>query len=58
MLQMGDILMEHMRQEIHDFSSISEKLLSYDVKLEDLTAMERDVVKYYLLVIGEKFRTY
>lgn len=51
-------LMEPMRQEVHEFSSASEKLLGYDVRLEELTVMERDVIQYYLSVIGEKFMTH
>jgi hypothetical protein len=48
--------MEVMRQEIHEFSRASEKLLAYDIKLEELTEMERDVIHYYLSAIGEKFQ--
>jgi hypothetical protein len=47
--------MEIMRQEVHEFSSASEKLLGYDVTLEELSVMERDVIQYYLSAIGEKF---
>ena len=49
--------MELMRQEVHEFSSASEKLLGYDVTLEELSVMERDVIQYYLSAIGEKFMT-
>lgn len=50
--------MEPMRQEVHEFSSASEKLLGYDVRLDELTVMERDVIHYYLAAIGEKFMTH
>ena len=50
--------MEPMRQEVHEFSSVSEKLLGYDVRLEELTVMERDVIHYYLAAIDEKFMTH
>lgn len=50
--------MEHMRQEVQEFSNISEKLLSCDVKFEDLTEKERDVIEHYLSVIREKLRNY
>ena|SRR6185437_11610354 len=51
-------LMEPLRQEVHEFSRASEKLLGYEVKLEDLTVMEREVIHYYLSAIGEKFPTH
>jgi hypothetical protein len=52
------LLMEPMRQEINEFSRISEKLLNYEVKPEELTTMERDVIQYYLSAIAEKFLVY
>lgn len=57
MLQKVGILMEPIRKEVNEFSRASEKLLDYDIKLEELTVMERDVIQYYLSVIGEKFMT-
>jgi len=51
-------LMEPMRQEVHEFSSAAETLLGYEVKLEELTVMEREVIHYYLSAIGEKFMTH
>ena len=55
MLQKAGWLMEVMRQEIHEFSRASEKLLTYDIKLEELTVMERDMIQYYLSALAGKF---
>lgn len=35
------MLMELMRQEVNEFARASEKLLGYEVKLEELTVMKR-----------------
>lgn len=55
MLQKASWLMEPLRQEVNEFSSASEKLLGYEVKFEELTVMERDIIHYYVSAIGEKF---
>lgn len=55
MLQKVGLLMELMRQEIEGFSSASEKLLAYEVKLEELIITERNVIQYYLSAFGAKF---
>ena len=55
MLQKAGTLMDTIRQEIHEFSRAAERLLDYEMKPEELTIMERDVIQYYLSTIGEKF---
>jgi hypothetical protein len=55
MLQKAGWLMEAMRQEIDEFSRASEKLLGYDVNVEELSVMERDMIQYYLSALAEKF---
>jgi hypothetical protein len=57
MLQKAGLLMEVMRHEIEAFSRASEEVLGYEVKLEKLSIMERDVIQYYLSAIGAKFPT-
>ena len=55
MSQKAGLLMYIMRQELKEFSRASERLLDFEVKREELTTMERDMIQYYLSAIAEKF---
>lgn len=44
-----------MRQDVQEFARASEKLLGYEVTLEELTVMEQTLIGYYVATIGEKF---
>jgi hypothetical protein len=47
--------MDLMRKELQRFVAASETMLGYEVKLEELTETERDLIQYYLPAMGEKF---
>ncbi|MGC4097309.1 MAG: hypothetical protein QM706_09350 [Nitrospira sp.] len=47
--------MEPLRSEISEFSKTSEQLLASTVQPVELTKTERDVIRYYLSAIDEKF---
>lgn len=47
--------MEALRSEIWEFSSVSEKLLDYDVDPLRLTKTELEIIHYYLEAIAAKF---
>ena len=47
--------MDLMRKELQRFVVASETMLGYEVKLEELTETERDLIQYYLPAMGEKF---
>lgn len=48
-------IMELLRSEISAFSKTSEQLLASTVQPIELTKTERDVIRYYLSAIDEKF---
>jgi len=47
-----------LRPELQQFSSASERLLGYTVKQDELTEMERDLVRYYVEALAEKFSAF
>jgi hypothetical protein len=46
-----------LHEEIKRFMDVSETLLNGTLKTEELSSLELDLIKHYLLEIGKKFPT-
>ncbi len=44
-----------LREEIQQFMDASENLLGYSVQVEELTNVELELIKYYLIELSQKF---